>query len=701
MLEFLRKYQYGLMFVVAVVVIIAFAFLYDSNSYGSQRVTKAFTVYGDDYTDADVARGRATFELSQRLGMYEFLGSLYGQRRDGSPQEFIYQHIILKKKALEMGLHASTEAIEEEIRSLRPFQFQGSFDQTAFDNFKSNLGSFGYTVQDLYDLVGDAVVLEKLKELLGANFVAASTEVDDNFLSRYQKVQSYKVVLKKEDYAKDIAVTDEEIAEFYEKNKANLMSDAQRAVEYVHFIAPKFEDPKPATPPGFPGGLTPPEMLRAPDDTKDPLAIPDLGDLDSKPGSGESAEDTLTKEIDLTPNEEDPTPAPTPEAGAEEVPATSDEAVPTPEEATEESGEPGDDGCQGSEEVIEEGAETEEVVNEVSPVEGTSALDEKLANEIDEKLIDAAEVTSPVVEETKPAVEETKPAVEETKPAEIKPVEIKPTAIPALKVATPEERKAANNTFNLAIDDFLVTAAKGGDFAELTAKATAEATGKNYKIASGKTELFAKEEPPEAFKEQPQLLDEIFSRATAQPLSNPPVRVADGFYVFKVIDFVDPKELTLEEATEEIREILIAQKTQEALEEAGKEMKEKLTAEIKKGTSFSDAAKALNLLPERIPTFEGSAIAGDNANLRQIIGDTVAGQVSEAMVEEDTATFVYIASRTISEDAEKTAEEKKKSIATQLADFSYENTIFNAWLDQARVEANPKPDNLGLGRDVL
>ena len=51
MLEFLRKHQYRLMLVVAILTIIAFVFLYDKNTYsqGTVRRGTAFKVYGKGY----------------------------------------------------------------------------------------------------------------------------------------------------------------------------------------------------------------------------------------------------------------------------------------------------------------------------------------------------------------------------------------------------------------------------------------------------------------------------------------------------------------------------------------------------------------------------------------------------------------------------------------------------------------------------
>ena len=83
MLTFIRRYQYGLMLVVAIVVIIAFAFLYDANNYRSPEARTAFTVNGKTYNMADLDRMRNTYDLTRQLGLFDLLRDLVGKRPDG------------------------------------------------------------------------------------------------------------------------------------------------------------------------------------------------------------------------------------------------------------------------------------------------------------------------------------------------------------------------------------------------------------------------------------------------------------------------------------------------------------------------------------------------------------------------------------------------------------------------------------------
>ena len=243
-------------------------------------------------------------------------------------------------------------------------------------------------------------------------------------------------------------------------------------------------------------------------------------------------------------------------------------------------------------------------------------------------------------------------------------------------------------------------AAVDKEIAPHVADATAAAAGKKYEFKSGKTELFTMEKPDEVFVGRSQLIKAIFARPTAQPFSSPE-RDGTDFFVFKVIDSKEPAQLTLEEATDKIREILLGKKTNEALEAAAKDASEKIMTELKAGAKIADAVTKAGYTAVKIPAFEGGAVPPDASALRVPLSETVAGQIGEPVIDDEKATLVYIASRTLSEEVEKTAEEKKKTIGSQLTDYQYKNTLFEAWLQKARAEADPKPDDLGLGRNVL
>ncbi len=732
MLTFIRRYQYGLMLVVAIVVIIAFAFLYDANNYRSPEARTAFTVNGKTYNMADLDRMRNTYDLTRQLGLFDLLRDLVGKRQDGSPQDFIYNLLILRDTAVEMGVSATDEEIEEKIRNLYPFRPRGKFDQALFDNFKTRLGSFGFTTSDLYQLVGDSVTLEKMKDLLAANFKPASTEVDDAYTAKYQKIGAYRIDFDADTYAKDIEVTDDEIKEYYEENKETLKSEPKRSVEYVHFKEPKFEDPKPPNPTD---ALKPPPLLTPGEDTKIevPGLIPDgttsqesgtdlkpkldpLPPAPGTPGTEEPNLDTSDTKIEVPGLVPEPTEGSESTPDSEETSSESTESTDPTEsedessscaeeeetEETTEDSETASDPEPGNEETSETPAETTE-----QPAEGaTTAPDSPTGTTDDGNNTESPEGSPESTDPKKPDEVVAKPTGEEpAKPeGEEKPKEEAP------KVLTPEERKAATNAFHTLIRDFITDAtAAGANLEELAQKAIENSKDAKHEVSYKKTELFTQAEPPEELKTQRAVVTEIFKRPTAKKLSMPPAKASDGFILFQFDQVEEPRELTLEEATEEIREILTKKKTREALEKAANEAREKLVAALKENDSdIKAAAESLELEAKRIPTFSTDIPPKDTPDyhtlLRAAVGETVAGQISEPQVNDEKAVLLYVQNKVVKDD--ENVDSKKKEVATDLVVRQYpvpgyQKAIFEAWLAKAREKAKVAPEDLGLGRPVL
>ena len=114
--------------------------------------------------------------------------------------------------------------------------------------------------------------------------------------------------------------------------------------------------------------------------------------------------------------------------------------------------------------------------------------------------------------------------------------------------------------------------------------------------ASGKvtfhtTKPFTFGNPPEDIKEERQLISQSFTPAAAVSGTINNAETISALYLFWVSDLVEPKTLTLEQATDRIKESLITQEIDKRMEEAAKDLRGKLLAQLEKGKSIEEATK--------------------------------------------------------------------------------------------------------------
>jgi len=242
MLAQIRHIQKGLLIVVTIVIVVAFAFLYSDFDFVRGTVGKqecVVKVYDRCYRAKEARKLATHYEVAMRLGMFEFANSLFGERRrDLDPTDFIMSLIILRKEAETLGIEPSPEEIRKAIPDLPIFQ-QPWVDASYVEN--NILGPSGFTDGDLAQLVKDYLSFQKLRQLIGTGVTAAPTTVKTRYTRDNQQYTASVVRFERTAFTDGVEVTEEEIAQYFEDKKddpRDLMSDELRGFDYVHFIPP-------------------------------------------------------------------------------------------------------------------------------------------------------------------------------------------------------------------------------------------------------------------------------------------------------------------------------------------------------------------------------------------------------------------------------------------------------------------------------
>jgi peptidyl-prolyl cis-trans isomerase D len=268
---------------------------------------------------------------------------------------------------------------------------------------------------------------------------------------------------------------------------------------------------------------------------------------------------------------------------------------------------------------------------------------------------------------------------------------------------SPEKRKVELISFLLTDDqkklpDEQKTAAKkplaeqADSFAQASLQnpATFEQTAQQKGLTLIQTEPFTLEQPDKALAQDPALAHEAFNLSKENPISDV-TEATDGFYVMKLVDIAASRPLTLVEAKDQIVAAIKEEKAQAAIQAKAKEVREKIDAEMQKGTSFVQAAEMAGYKPETPPPF-ALIEPGPNVELARFMAmngvELAVNETSKLLQDQNSALIIHmIAKEPI--DEQKYAEFKKTEYAQQNSHF--EKLAIREWLRVELLRAGRPP----------
>ncbi len=249
MVKLIRQFQKPILIFVVIVVIISFVVFLNmpGGKYGGGRSETVALVYGEPYTIVQQRKAYNRLEIVKILQMRDLLFSLGGRElffsmltgqeaNDSTKLNFIWNSVILRHEADQLGIMATEGEIEKSIKELPPFQTNGAFDYTHYAQFTQNwLSPHGLTEADFEEVIGDQIRLAKLQALLGATVPAAASEVREQYVQRYQQTELSLVRLNLEDFKAAVQVSDDDVAKLFEARKESLKTPEKRKVKLVTF----------------------------------------------------------------------------------------------------------------------------------------------------------------------------------------------------------------------------------------------------------------------------------------------------------------------------------------------------------------------------------------------------------------------------------------------------------------------------------
>lgn len=276
---------------------------------------------------------------------------------------------------------------------------------------------------------------------------------------------------------------------------------------------------------------------------------------------------------------------------------------------------------------------------------------------------------------------------EATAAYEAKKVEIEASTAEARRLTQLESDKKVEAFYNALID------AEATDFEKLAAE-------HGFELVS--TELFSLSEVPEALgaplrasSAQGTAATELFRlQVTSDPFSeiSPPLPIGENQYLVARLDETVPVRIqTFEEARDEARARLIADKADDALKEATEAAISKMKASMDEGKTFAEAAEAAGITNEAVNLTDVTAsYQADTAKVPSNIFDiarfVTPGEIAEPVLESDRAFIVHVISREIVKTDAADIEG-----AVQTATQQNEIAAFTAWLSTKADAADIQP----------
>lgn len=246
MINLLRRFQQPLLITLTVFVIIAFVILYGGPGTRLDRLgsDSVGTIYGRNVPSVEYGAIGRQFEICRALGMFDVIIPLSGNARSmqDAVENYVWNTLVLRQQARKLGIIPTENEITDTIKAMPAFKSNGQYDHSRYlMALQSLLAPRGMNAMHLEELVRDALRLQALRNVFAASSAPARDELEQSYKQQYQKVEAAIARVSREEIAKTVSVSAEDLQAAYDSRKDGLKTDEKRKVEYVHFELPKAE----------------------------------------------------------------------------------------------------------------------------------------------------------------------------------------------------------------------------------------------------------------------------------------------------------------------------------------------------------------------------------------------------------------------------------------------------------------------------
>src|SRR5581483_6556419 len=220
-------------------VIIAFVWFWNGTQAGRMdrmRSDTVATVYGHHVSGTEVDREARKFYVALELGLVDLVQDLAGFDRNRAVENFVWNIMVIRREAKDLGIEPGDEEIKNTIASLRPLQTNGQFDPNKLNDLvQRSLTPRGFTETIIDDLVRDELRLKKVKALVSSGVELSPTELHSAYEQEHQKMEVSVIRFNTSDFAASVQISDDDAKKAFEQRQQQFKSEEQRKIKFVTF----------------------------------------------------------------------------------------------------------------------------------------------------------------------------------------------------------------------------------------------------------------------------------------------------------------------------------------------------------------------------------------------------------------------------------------------------------------------------------
>ncbi|MFH1777255.1 MAG: peptidyl-prolyl cis-trans isomerase [Candidatus Omnitrophota bacterium] len=148
--------------------------------------------------------------------------------------------LMLLHKAKEQKIQVQEKEVFEEIKNLPAFKQYGSIDPRTYRAILAN--ALRTTVGEFEAGMKNTVMVRKLVDTIMAEVDISEQELKETYYQENEQAKASFISFTTESYKKDTTITEEEISEYFNKNKERLKTPLKRNVEFVEFKLADFKN---------------------------------------------------------------------------------------------------------------------------------------------------------------------------------------------------------------------------------------------------------------------------------------------------------------------------------------------------------------------------------------------------------------------------------------------------------------------------
>ena len=239
MITVMRKHHKILMIVITALVCISFSWYWNKTDFGQLDNGAVGHIYDHNVSQAEFQRNARLLRLASQLGMRNLVRELTtgAQNESEAFENFSWNLMVLRHEAKQLGIEPTTAEIAQAVKALPAFNSEKGFDLAAYSNFADHaLAPMGFSEAQIEELAADQIALERIKKILSAGVAIPEKEMRRDFEQAYAKMDASAVRFQPEEFAKDVQVSDDQIAKYFESHKTDLTTEEKRQVRFVQFV---------------------------------------------------------------------------------------------------------------------------------------------------------------------------------------------------------------------------------------------------------------------------------------------------------------------------------------------------------------------------------------------------------------------------------------------------------------------------------